>query len=213
MLDQITYGNPTQKQIPYLEEKSPLDKHLPQLMKFGFPLNSSKGCREELNEIVDNIERLKSDPEILKRYKQYDHSLARSLASVVDQNELGDTGADIIDRLLQETLPLIIKLKYHFQRPRPYQLAQHYKLKLFPFDSISANTPSYPSGHTLQAHLICFVLGNHFPEKFQYFDSLANDITYSRNYMGLHYSSDNDFARYCVEVIVADKEFKERYGL
>jgi len=78
MLDQITYGNPTQNQLPYLEAKSPLDKHLPQLIKYGFPLNSSKACREELNEIVDNIEKLKaSDGDILKRYKLYDQIIGK----------------------------------------------------------------------------------------------------------------------------------------
>jgi hypothetical protein len=108
---------------------------------------------------------------------------------------------------------VILKLKYHFQRPRPYQLAQHYKLKLFPFSSVSAETPSYPAGHTFQAALICHVLGNHFPEKFSYFDSLAKDIEYSRIYLGLHYPSDNDFSLYCVETIIKDKDFKARYGL
>ena len=54
MLDSITWGNPSQKHLPYLEpDKSPLEKLIPQLIKFTFPKNSSKACREELNELVD----------------------------------------------------------------------------------------------------------------------------------------------------------------
>jgi membrane-associated phospholipid phosphatase len=213
MLDSITYGNPTQRQIPFIEATSPLDKHIPQLTKFGFPLNSSKATREELNLLVDYIADLKADPETLQRYKTYDHEIERTFASVVMEHGLGDAAVEIIDRLIDESLPLIIKLKYHFQRPRPYQLAQHYKLKLFPFDSYTAATPSYPAGHTLQANLLCYVLGNTFPDKYDYFEALAQDITYSRMYMGLHYPSDNDFAQYCVELISKDKEFKQRYNL
>ena len=70
MLDSITYGNPTQRQIPFIEAASPLDKHLPQLIKFGFPLNSSKATREELNTLVDFIADVNADPETLQRYKR-----------------------------------------------------------------------------------------------------------------------------------------------
>jgi hypothetical protein len=213
MLDSITYGNPTQKQLPYLEAESPLDKHLPQLIKFGFPLNSSKATRAELNELVDYIDDVKADEEILRRYRSYDASIERIFANVIIENELGEKAIELVDKLFDESLPLALKLKYHFQRPRPYQLAQHYKLKLFPFSSVSAETPSYPAGHTLQSRLICHVLGNHFPEKFEYLDSLAKDIEFSRIYLGLHYPSDNDYAMYCVETIVKDRDFKARYGL
>jgi hypothetical protein len=213
MLDSITYGNPTQRQIPFIEAASPLDKHMPQLIKFGFPLNSSKATREELNTLVDYVADLNADPETLQRYKSYDHEIERTFAKVVMEHGLGDAAVEIIDKLIDECLPLTMKLKYHFQRPRPYQLAQHYKLKLFPFDSYTALTPSYPAGHALQAHLLCYVLGNTYPDKYDYFEALAQDITYSRMYMGLQYPSDNDFAQYCVELIVKDKEFKQRYNL
>jgi len=214
MLDSITWGNPSQKYLPYLEENaSPLEKHIPQLTNFTFPKNSSKGTREELNQLVDYIEELKKDEQALKRYKAYDISLTRVFAQVIMEQNLGEKGADIVDKLLDETLPLLIKLKFYFQRPRPYQLAEHYKLKLFPFDSKSADSPSYPSGHALQSKIICHVLGNHFPEKFDYFERLAKDIEYSRLYMGIHYQSDVDYSLYIAEVIIRDKDFKAKYGL
>jgi hypothetical protein len=214
MLDSITWGNPFQKHLPYLEENaSPLEKHIPQLTNFTFPKNSSKATREELNQLVDYIEDLKKDEQALKRYRAYDMSLTRVFAQVIMEQNLGEKGADIVDKLLDETLPLLIKLKFYFQRPRPYQLAEHYKLKLFPFDSKSADSPSYPSGHALQSKLICHVLGNHFPEKFDYFERLAKDIEYSRLYMGIHYQSDVDYSLYIAEVIIRDKDFKAKYGL
>jgi acid phosphatase (class A) len=213
MLDSITWGNPLQIHLPYLEESTPLDKHIAQLTKFSFPKNSSKATREELNLLVDFTNELAKNEDYLKRYRNYDFSLERTIAQFIKENQLGEEAAKIADDLIKETIPLLVKLKFFFQRPRPYQLAQYYKLKLFPFDSRSANSPSYPAGHTLQSRLICYVLGNHYPELFDHFDSLANDIKYSREYMGLHYPSDSDFAMYCFEVITSDKEFKARYQL
>jgi len=214
MLDSITWGNPFQKHLPFLKEGlSPLEKLIPQLVKYTFPKNSSKGTREELNQLVDYIDELKKDPDTLKRYKAYDGSLERIFAQVIMEQNLGEKGADLIDKLFDDTHPLILKLKFYFQRPRPYQLGEHYKVKLFPFDTKSGDSPSYPAGHTLQANLICHVLGNHFPEKFDFFENLAKDIEYSRLYLGIHYPSDNDFALYIAEMIIRDKEFKVKYQL
>lgn len=214
MLDSITWGNPFQRHLSYLEEnQTDLEKHVPMLIKFVFPKNSSKAVREELNLLVDYIEEAKNNPEALRRYKSYDSALEKVFAKVIMDNNLGDKGIELVDKLFDDTLPLIMKLKFHFQRPRPYQLAQYYKLKLFPFESYSADTPSYPSGHTLQSKVICHVLGNHFPHLFDYFDRLAKDIEYSRLYLGIHYPSDNDYSLYIAETIIRDKAFKSKYGL
>lgn len=214
MLDTIGWGNPLQKHLPFLEDRKDfLDPLIPQLTKFSFPKNSSKGTREELNLLVDYVDHLKKDETTLKRYMAYDKNLTAVLAQVVMEQKLGDKGAVLIDQLIDDTKPLIVKLKYHFQRPRPNQLAYYYKLKLFPFQSATNDSPSFPSGHTLQARVICDVLGNHFPEKYDYFDRLAKDIEYSRLYLGCHYPSDNDYSLYIADVILSNKEFKKKYSL
>ena len=213
MLDDINFGNPSQKYIPFLEKACAYDKHIPALIKFGFPQNSSKATREELNTIVDYIADLQANQDCLQRYKNYDHSLERVFAEMITQNKFDDNIIDIIDSLLDDSNSLIAKLKFHFQRARPYQLGEAYKLKLFPFDSYSSNSPSYPSGHTLQAHLIKYVVGNLKPDKYEYLERFATDVEYSRLYLGLNYQSDNDFALFCVETITKDKEFKQKYGL
>ena len=213
MLDSILWGNPTQKQLLHVEAPTPLEAFVPQVITFANPLNSSKATREELNTLVDYVAALKGDAETLRRYSIYDANMKKYWASVVIEHELGDKAVDMIDNLMQEALPFVYRLKYHFQRPRPAQLAAHYKLKLFPFQSFSSDSPSYPSEHVFTTHLICYVLGNNFPDKFDYFDVLLKDVVYSRQYMGLNYPSDCDFAQYCVETIVRDRDFKQRYGL
>lgn len=214
MLDTITWGNPLQKHLPYLEGKGTFfENHIPQLTNFPYPKNSSKGTREELNQLVDYVSTIKRDEQTLNRYKAYDNNLTKIFAQVIIEQNLGDKGAELIDQLIDDVIPLTIKLKFYFQRPRPYQLAEYYKLKLFPYESRSADSPSYPSGHTLQAKLVSYVLGNHFPEKFDFFENLAKDIEYSRLYLGIHYPSDNDYALYIAETIIRDKDFKAKYQL
>ena len=65
---------------------------------------------------------------------------------------------------------------------------------------MSALSPSYPSGHTFQAKLVCEVLGNKYVEHNDYLQKLAHDVELSRLYLGLHFQSDNDFA-----LVVAQK--------
>jgi hypothetical protein len=213
MIDDIVWGNPTHRAKQLLAEKSIFDKHIPTLLQFSFPKNSSKATREELNQLVDYSKELGDNSEFINRYRYYDDSIERVFAEVITQNQLSEDAINAVDSLFDESLPFLTKLKYHFQRPRPYQLAKEYKLRLFPYESCTSNTPSFPSGHTFQAALVCYVLGNYYPEKFDYFERLAKDIEYSRLYLGLHYQSDNDFSHYCVELITKDRDFKAKYRL
>jgi len=213
MLDSIVYGNPSRYYLPYLEATSFLDKHFEALSKFTFPRNSSKATREELNKVVDYVSDVTQTPDILKRYQSYDFELERTFAHFAMKFKMDEELIGMIDSLFDDLNPLLIKLKMYFQRARPYQLAFAYKLKLFPFRSMSSDSPSYPSGHALQAKTICYVLGNHFPEHYEFFENLSNDICYSRQYLGLHYPSDVDFSILCFETIIKDKEFKVKYKI
>ena len=106
-----------------------------------------------------------------------------------------------------------MKLKYKFNRPRPYQLAYPLKLNLFPLRSTSALSPSYPSGHTAQAYVIMGVIGNKNPNIYSMCKKIVDDIAESRVAIGVHYSSDNDFAYEVGEAILKNKKFAEKYGI
>ena len=213
-IDEITYGNPTVEQLPSLAEKTFVDELFAELSKYTFPKNSSDATKEELNQIVDYTQAVNGRNEFLDRYKTYDRGLISYFEKGLTQS--GDDFENIkglIKDVIQDTLPLLTKLKYHFQRPRPYQLAEYYKLKLFPYKSYSADTPSFPSGHTYQAKILIEVIGNRYPQIYSYLQTLFDDISYSRLYMGLHYQSDIDVAIFCAEKVLAMKEFKIKYKL
>lgn len=214
MLDSITWGNPLQKHLQHLEpNKSFLEKHIPELTKFLPPKNSSKATREELNLIVDYLQDVNKDHNALARYLSYDtSSVVKPYAKLIVEKELTEA-AEIVDNIIDDTIPLIYKLKFYFQRPRPYQLAHPYKLKCFPYQTKSGDSPSYPSLSVVYSKLISYVMGNHFPQHYDLLDKIATDIEYSRQYLGLNYTSDIDYSTHIVDTIIKDPEFKVKYKI
>ena len=212
-LDQVTYGNPTIEQKKYLEEISIVDDLFPKLKENNFPLTSSELVKDELNEIVDYLNDISSEgnESYLARYKSYDRSLLQNIITTFQEKEIDVE--ELCKNIIDDVQPLIAKLKYHFQRPRPLQVAQYYKLKLFPYSSFSSNTPSYPSGHTLQAYVILNVIGDKYPNEYQFCKEMINDIAYSRIYLGLHFATDNDFAKFVGQEILKHPNFTKKYEI
>jgi len=213
-LDSITYGNPTQEQVQDLKREGLVDELYQELVTYTFPVNTSEATKEELNQIVDYINLVKDKEGYLKRYKAYDRNLRRSFSEFIFKDtDNKDEAMGKVESIIQDTKPLLLKLKYHFNRPRPYQLAQYYKLKLFPFESHSADSPSFPSGHAFMGRLITQVIGNNYPQIYALMDKIFMDICYSRVYMGLHYQSDIDVGIFCADKVLQLPIFKEKYNL
>jgi hypothetical protein len=213
-LDSVTYGNPTQEQLEYLSKESYLDYLFDDLVPYRFPKNSSEATKEELNQIADNIEILKKSETHLKWYRIYDRGFRSYFLEGLKKEGVEENEAvELINSIMEDVKPLLAKLKYYFQRPRPYQLAEYYKLKLFPFESRSADSPSFPSGHAFQGKIITEVLGNRYPNLYANMQKVLDDICYSRVYMGLHYQSDIDVAIFCAEKVLSDLTFMGKYKL
>ena len=99
-----------------------------------------------------------------------------------------------VDSLLKKTRPTILKLKYHYNRPRPLQLAKLVGKKInngVKLDSMK--TPSYPSGHATQGIFIAHVLGDMFPEYRKELLQLGQDISMARLVAKAHYPTDSEF--------------------
>jgi aspartokinase len=212
-LNQVTYGNPTQNTIVLLNKKGLVDSLFEELKNTDMPLNDSELTKEELNEVAEGILLLqeKENEIFLKRYKSYDRSLLQSIITIFKQK--GIDVEKISQEIYEDINPLIAKLKVHFNRPRPYQLANYYKLNLFPFESFSDKSASYPSGHTLQSCVILNVIGSIYPTQYKFCKNIIEDISESRINLGLHYRSDNDFAFEVADKILKNKDFCKKYNI
>lgn len=89
---------------------------------------------------------------------------------------------------------IIMGTKLYYNRARPYQIANVNTLQ-----SVSANTPSYPSGHAVQAFALAKRLTSQFPEKTTEINYLAEKVADIRKIGGVHYPSDKVFARRLVD--------------
>lgn len=213
-IDQITYGTPTMEQFHKINKQTYLDALYPELIKYGYPKNSSEATREELNQLVKYTNDLEHDSDWKKRYLVYDRALLKYFKEGLTEDvAILNKINELVDSVIADSEPLLLKLKYHFNRPRPRQLASALKLKLFPFTSFSDNSPSFPSGHAFQSRLLLEVIGNAYPKSYNSLKKLHEDICYSRLYMGLHYQSDTDVAIFCAEKVIEDREFKIKYSL
>lgn len=209
----LTYGNPAHDQLVFIKGTCLVDNLFDTFKDSIIPKNDSELVKEELNEIADALA-VVSQPEnqnYLKRYLAYDRNLIQALTSIFKEKDI--EVEELITEVVKDIQNLIYKLKFHFQRPRPYQLAQYYKLKLFPYKSFSAHTPAYPSGHTIEAIVILNVVGNKYPTEYQYCKELIEDIAYSRIYLGHHFPSDNDGGREIAKAILKAPEFTKKYGI
>lgn len=212
-LNQITYGNPTLEEKEIINSPSFLDELFVVFKEDCFPLSDSELVKEELNELVENLTTIckEENETYLKRFKSYDRNLLQVIVTAFKQK--GIDVEKLCEDITLDLSSLLFKLKYHHQRPRPSQLAQKYKLKLFPYTSHSANTPSYPSAHTLEAFVILSVIGNKYPEQCGFCDQMIEDISNSRLFLGLHYPSDNDFSLLIGNEVLKHKEFTRKYEI
>jgi hypothetical protein len=210
----LTYGNPSRNFLPYLKTETYLDSLLGELASYPFPNNNGQDVIDEINQLINYTNTLSSDEVLQKRYKLYDRDFENYFINVLsnvglDRQEISDTIKEIHD----DIVPLLVKLKYHYQRVRPYQLSHILSMRLYPYESETANTPSYPSGHSVQSKLYADVLGNKYPKYYKQLQALAGDISESRLAMGLHYPSDILFSEYVSELALSHPEFKKKYRL
>ena len=123
---------------------------------------------------------------INEKYVEEKDSLEEGFAKIVGYDNL-------IPDLINSSFIPIVKLKNHFNRPRPKELAKRLNI---PFDHKympSMNTPSYPSGHSAQAVLLARVLSDKYPNKKNKLNKYALEVSYSRNVAHEHYRSDSRF--------------------
>ena len=143
------------------------------------PVDSGYTTRTEINE-------LKKIPLKKAFVKKYDNIEAAFKKTAKEQG-IKDYDKNIAAKLIKESAPVILELKKHHNRPRPYELDK----KLTAFKMKSMQTPSYPSGHSVQGILIGKVLSDKYPRSRKGFMATAKNISYSRRVARAHYKSDS----------------------
>ena len=150
------------------------------------PSNSSEETRLEMLELK-NLQTQHPDPAKLE--EDYDDDFLWAFEKICKDNGLG-FDKKFFKAMIKEVGHIVIKLKYKFNRPRPFQLAKVHCLDLMKYDSETAKTPSYPSGHTTQGRVLAIYLSKLYPELQDQFEAVSDTISLSRMEGCHHFPSD-----------------------
>ena len=132
------------------------------------------------------IKALKKIPLRKEFVKKYD-DIESAFKKTAEEQGIKDYDKNIATKLIKESAPVILELKKHHNRKRPYELDKNLKAIVLK----SMQTPSYPSGHSVQGVLIAKVLSDKHPKAKSAFAKTGENISYSRRVARAHYKSDS----------------------
>jgi hypothetical protein len=154
-----------------------------------FDLSSFKNYpppSENSSETKKEIEFLKKI-DLKKRFVQEKDDIPQNFIDFLKTKDINEN--EIIYKLLTNVRFIIVELKNHYKRPRPFRVDQ--KLN----DPMLKSTEgfAYPSGHSTQSNLVYLVLSHKYPKLKNELKKIKYDIVYSRQMAKAHYPSDIKF--------------------
>ena len=142
------------------------------------PVDSGYTTRTEINE-------LKKIP-LNKKFVKDNDNIEAAFAKTAKDNNVENYDKSIAANFIKKSAPIILDLKKHHNRKRPYELDSALKAIVLK----SMQTPSYPSGHSVQGTGIAKLLADKYPKAKSAFLKTGENISYSRSVARAHYKSD-----------------------
>lgn len=154
-----------------------------------------------------------NDSNVTYRELKYLASVKPNLSAVKEGDEVEESFLPLIEkndvtisneflhRVVQESARFIMEMKYHYNRPRPYQIAEVYGMDLNGTELDSMKTPSYPSGHAVQGYLVAELLSHMDPKNSFEYRTMGERIAHSRIIAKAHYPSDKKFGKVVADVL------------
>jgi hypothetical protein len=157
-----------------------------------YPKDDSEETRKEILKIksIDlDLSFVKKCDDIKKMFKDY-----------FKENDL-DFPKTLVTDILDGSTYLLTGVKNFHRRPRPNKLAKKLGIEFDFVDLSTAKTPSFPSGHSTQSHLLANILSDMFPKHKKSFEKMADDISMSRMMAKVHYPSDIEAGKKMADVL------------
>jgi len=209
-IDMIGYGNEAlEHRKSYDVDEEPIIMKmtreagiLEELFNKPFPKNSSPETSAELESMLEEQKGL-TEEDI-----KFIEDVEKDIYVVINDflKELGINGEeDLIKDIAELTDPLLYKLKNHYNRARPFQLARPLNIPMYQPVATSAGTASYPSGHALDSYMIAAILGQKYPEQAEEIAAYCDKVAHTRVQGGIHYQSDQDISREICKKLIDNK--------
>jgi hypothetical protein len=214
-LDALINSNPTDDVLEYLK-KGDYQSTVDYCKKIPFPRTSTPACKDEIRELI----LLRNDPEMNEMTKKsnfmhLDADPVESITFMVMKFMPEDTDRQMISSLIsdisEQVKPVALRIKYHFNRPRPSVAAAYHKAPLFAHCSASSAHPSYPSYGVMLAKSVAIVISSRYPHLTQDMDDMVHYVWMGKKTLGLNYHSDCELSLIASEMISKDEKFTSRY--
>lgn len=213
-MTELRYGNLTKELQSQLKEENIFTQYLGEFSFIEYP--NYYESSEEIIQIIKTQESAEKNDkwEAIKAFcLLWDTDFISALENLLQRLNIPYDAEylEFLTKASDDLGVLVIQLKNHYQRPRPYQVAFYTEQNLHPYDSYTAQSPSYPSGHAMQSYFLCHLIGFHYEEKKEQLLKIAKQIADSRIILGVHYPSDNDFGIQIVKDLMLKEDIKKKY--
>lgn len=210
----LAFGNPNRELLKYIKVDNYLCSLLPQLVAIAHPDNNSQDVIDEINHLIKWTNAIAEDEVLVKKVTLYDREYDSYIANVLANKGISKADVQNLSMQIKEDIsPIVVKLKYGYQRLRPVQLSYLLNMRLYPFQSVNSDCPSYPSMYAVHSRTLCHVLANNYPEYHNQLEELGKDIAQSRISMGVNYLSDIKFSNAISDLIIKHPEFIKKYNI
>ena len=144
--------------------------------KVDFPELKHPSNESEIEQVVEAVKNNDLDEDSQRNLDENNHKM---MLDIVDED------MDDWKRFIEDVDIHTIKLKMKYGRQRPYEYSDK-------IESVTGtdDSPSFPSGHAIEAYALAEVLAERYPDKKEELDKMAAKIAKSRVQMGSHFPSD-----------------------
>ena len=185
-IDSLKYDKVKEKPTPLLKGEDWKNINVPEP-----PRNSSPEAKSELSTIKElGSNRTQKD---INSIREHDMVATYAIRDYLEENDLLYNTEDIT-KIVETGAGISRFYKNKFQRIRPWQLAEELEMEInhMDFPSDSMQTPSYPSGHSLQSRLVAEYYIKKYPEHRKGLIAAAEECGQGRVKAGWHFPSDHD---------------------
>ena len=185
-IDSLKYDKVKEKPTPLLKGEDWKNINVPEP-----PRNSSPEAKSELSTIKElGSNRTQKD---INSIREHDMAATYAIRDYLEENDLLYNTEDIT-KIVETGAGISRFYKNKFQRIRPWQLAEELEMEInhMDFPSDSMQTPSYPSGHSLQSRLVAEYYIKKYPEHRKGLIAAAEECGQGRVKAGWHFPSDHD---------------------
>jgi len=173
------------------------------------PANNSPEVKRELMQLKKKTEQLQKNESLQNFIKIIDVDADFPVRKIAEKYKL-EYPQKLADKIWRDVLaPIQMQLKWKFNRPRPYQLAEKLGIDLEHVETKTHHSPSYPSGHAFHGHFISFMLSDLYPKHEEEWMEAGEQVAMARISQGVHFQSDADAALYIAKKVWDD--IKDKY--